>query len=109
MFVAREHLSHGAAHHFSQQSLRPVFADRCFFEREHCLSFSDFDGGEQVTGPFHRFGENVGSKGDRKKLRRTECAQFFRPAASEVEDSVSADEVKTPFPAWVTVPVRRVM
>ena len=107
--VVVDHLGDGSADNLLEHGFRTAFADGCFFEREHDLFLSGFDCGEPVARPCHRFGEKVGSKRGGEKCRRTKFAKFFRPAAPEVEISVSAAEVKIPFSARVTAPVRRTM
>lgn len=70
---------------------------------------SCFDRGEQVDRPLYRFRENLGLERNRQKRWRPILAKFFGPAALEVEDFVSLDEIKPPLPQGFTRSTPRTM
>ncbi|NNU79893.1 hypothetical protein HMH01_05510 [Halovulum dunhuangense] len=94
------HSGHGPPDDFLQHRLDAGLTDRAVLKFFKHVSLSCLDRGEQIDRPLYRFGEEVGAERDRQKRGRAETANFFGPAPPEVEDPVSANEVKPPFSRW---------
>lgn len=102
--LSRDHLGHSPSNNLPQHRPDPGLADRALLKFCQHLSLSCLDSGQQVGRPLYRVGEELGAERNGQKCRRAMTPDFFGPAAPEMEDMVSANQVQTPFSAGDTWP-----
>jgi hypothetical protein len=107
--LARNHAGDGLTHDLLQHRPDTVCTHRGIVKFCRHVSLSCFHGGQQVGRPLYRFGENLVAERNRQKFRGPKVPDFFGPTASKMEDTVSANQVQTPFSACDTRPAPRPM
>jgi hypothetical protein len=98
LFLLVDDLEDRGADHLSEHGADLRLGDRAVGMGLHHLSFPCPKGVAQDHGPTQRLFGKVGAQRHAQKLGCPEVTQRPGPAAAEVEDPVSADEVEAPRP-----------